>query len=133
MAIQVILDSNFLMLPIQFKIDIFEELQKKINRKVEIVIPLPVLVELQQASKSKSRKRAKLAKEALKIAEKADVLDVSSKLNESVDDLIVRLALDCNYAVATNDSALRKRLRKNNVPVIYLRQKSFLEVDGIIF
>ena len=133
MAIQVILDSNFLILPIQFRIDIFEELQKKINRKVEIVIPLPVLMELQQASKSKSRKRAKLAKEALKIAEKADVLDVSSKLNESVDDLIVRLAIDSNYAVATNDSVLRKRLRKNNVPVIYLRQKSFLEVDGVIF
>jgi rRNA-processing protein FCF1 len=50
-----------------------------------------------------------------------------------VDDLIVRLAVYCNYAVATNDSDLRKRLRENNVPVIYLRQKAFLDVDGTIF
>jgi rRNA-processing protein FCF1 len=121
------------MLPIQFKVDIIEELEKKVNRKVEVVIPRPVLEELQKASTSKSRKKAKLVKEALKIANTAKVLDVNPKLNESVDDIIVRLAIDYNYAVATNDSDLKNRLRRNNVPVIYLRQKSFLELEGVIF
>ncbi|RLI16819.1 nucleotide-binding protein, partial [Candidatus Bathyarchaeota archaeon] len=32
--------------------------------------------------------------------------------------------------VFTNDRNLRKRLRNINVPVIYVRQKSRLEIDG---
>jgi rRNA-processing protein FCF1 len=33
--------------------------------------------------------------------------------------------------VATNDIELKKRLRDINVPVVYLREKSKLEVEGI--
>ncbi len=33
--------------------------------------------------------------------------------------------------VATTDIELRKKLRNINIPVVYLRDKSKLEVDGV--
>jgi len=67
---------------------------------------------------------------ALKLIEKCQVVDVEQEVNETHDDVIVRVASEWKCPVATNDKALRKRLRNINVPVIYLRQKSRLEMEG---
>jgi rRNA-processing protein FCF1 len=48
----------------------------------------------------------------------------------SPDDAIVKVASEWRSPVFTNDRALRKRLRDINVPVIYVRQKSRLEIEG---
>ena len=48
------------------------------------------------------------------------------------DDVIVKVAKAWNSPVFTNDRQLRKRLRDISVPVIYVRQKSRLEIDGLI-
>jgi hypothetical protein len=48
------------------------------------------------------------------------------------DDAIVRAAKDWKAVVFTNDRQLRKRLKDISVPVIYVRQKSRLEIDGMI-
>lgn len=67
---------------------------------------------------------------ALKSIEKCQVVNVEQKVDETHDDVIVRLASEWKCPVATNDRVLRKRLRHINVPVIYLRQKSHLEMEG---
>ena len=67
---------------------------------------------------------------ALKLIEKCQVVDVEKQVNETHDDVIVRAASEWKCPVATNDRVLRKRLRHINVPVIYLRQKSRLEMEG---
>lgn len=67
---------------------------------------------------------------ALKLAEKCRIINVEKKVNETHDDVLVRVASEWKCPVATNDSVLRKRLRNINVPVIYLRQKSRLEIEG---
>jgi len=74
---------------------------------------------------------AKEAKLALKIAEKSEVLEVELEPGESADDLMVRLAREWECLVATNDRELRRRLRSLMVPVIYLRQKSRLAIEGL--
>ena len=127
---RVILDSNFLMMPIQFHIDVFRELDELLNQKVETVIPFPVYEEIKRIACGKS-KLAKEAKLALKIAEKSEVLEVKLGPGESTDDLIVRLASELRCLVATNDRELRMRLRSLTVPVIYLRQKSRLAIEGL--
>ena len=66
----------------------------------------------------------------LKFIEKCQIVDAEKKVNETHDDVIVRVASEWKCPVATNDKALRKRLRNINVPVIYLRQKSRLEMEG---
>ena len=67
---------------------------------------------------------------ALKLIEKCRVVDVERKFNETNDDVVARVASEWKCPVATNDRELRKRLRHINVPVIYLRQKSRLEMEG---
>ena len=130
MAIRVILDSNFLMIPTKFRLDIFEGLEKALNQRVEAIVPEPVYDELKRASVAKSPKQARQAREALKLAEKTRIFKVDSRIEEPVDDVILRLAVEWNCPVATNDAELRKKLRKKSIPVIYLRQRSRLEVDG---
>ncbi|MDF2956371.1 MAG: rRNA-processing protein FCF1 [Candidatus Alkanophagales archaeon MCA70_species_2] len=48
----------------------------------------------------------------------------------SVDEALIRLAKQRGAAVLTNDSKLRRKLLKEGVPVVYLREKSKLEERG---
>jgi rRNA-processing protein FCF1 len=59
-------------------------------------------------------------------------LDENLDPSENVDDFIFRIASQTGYPVATNDADLRQRLRAVGIPVVYMRQRAFLETDGII-
>lgn len=82
--------------------------------------------------KSKSVKLQRQATLALVFAQRCRQFHVNKGANESNDDIVVRVASEFKWSVGTNDRDLRKRLRRINVPVIYLRQKSRLVVDGLI-
>ena len=127
-----ILDSSFLFIPSQFNIDIFEELSQILNQNFEPIILSPTYSELQKITKSESVKLCRQAAFALKFAQKCRKIHVEKGDRESHDDMIVRMAAKMACCVATNDKVLRKKLRQVNVPVIYLRQKSRLAVDGSI-
>lgn len=129
MPLRIILDSNFLFIPLQFRIDIFEELERVTNRKVEPILLVPVLEEVKMLSE-KGGVKARQAAAVLKYVEKLKPLSCKVKPYETVDDLILRLAIEWKCPVATNDRILRKRLRDINNTVIYLRQRSRLEIDG---
>jgi rRNA-processing protein FCF1 len=129
---KVILDSNAFFVPLQFKIDIFEELQTLLNVKFETVLLSPILKELETIAEKGSPKMRKQASCALKLAEKCAFLEIEEKIACSPDDAILEVARKCNCLVFTNDRKLRKRLRNISVPVIYVRQKSHLEIDGRI-
>ena len=125
-----ILDSNFLFIPFQFQVDIFEELSKLLNQKLDPIILSSTHMELLKKAKKGSPKMRKRASLALKLAEKCQLTDVEQGFEETPDDVIVRVAAKWKCPVATNDRVLRKRLRNISVPVIYLRQKSRLEMEG---
>jgi hypothetical protein len=131
-TIKVILDSNALFVPLQFKIDIFEELQTLLNRNFEPLIVLPVKHELERLAKEGSPKMRKNASFALGLAEKCKLVDVNNEFVSSSDEAIIQVAKKWNCPVFTNDKLLKKKLRDINVPVIYVRQKSHLEIDGRI-
>jgi len=131
-ALKVILDSNALFVPLQFKIDIFQELQALLNMKFEPVLLSPVLKELETIAERGSPKMCKWASYALKMAEKCTFLEVKKENVVSPDDAIVEMARKWSCPVFTNDRELRRRLRNISVPVIYVRQKSRLEIDGRI-
>lgn len=131
-TLQVILDSNFLFIPSKFKIDILEDLAKTLNQRFEPIILSLTYKELQKIAESGPTKLSRQANFALKFAKRCYKIEVEKGDKESHDDVIVRVAADMKCCVATNDSALRKRLRRINVPVVYLRQKSHLAVNGSI-
>jgi len=132
MSLKVIVDSNFLMIPSQFRLDIFGELRRTLNRSVKVIILSPVYEELRKISLVTSPKHRRQAEMALKLIEGFEIVNIRPNLGETVDDLIIRLAKEWNCPVATNDGKLRRKLRDIRVPVIYLRQRVRLEVEGVI-
>jgi rRNA-processing protein FCF1 len=130
--LKVILDSNALFVPLQFKIDIFEELERLLNRKLELILLSPVKRELELLAEKGSPKMRKNASYALRLAEKCRYVSVEASDSALTDDVIVETAKNWGVPVFTNDRLLRKRLRDINMPVIYVRQKSRLEIDGLV-
>jgi len=129
--IKVILDSNALFVPLEFKMDIFEELRGLLNRNVEYILLSPVKHELEVLAAGDEPKTRRQASFALRLAEKCRLVTVEDR-QEQTDDAIVRIAKNWNAPVFTNDRVLKRRLRDISVPVIYLRQKSRLDIDGLI-
>jgi rRNA-processing protein FCF1 len=132
--VNVILDANFLFIPSQFQLDIFEELSSLLNQHFNPILLSTTQKELQKLAKTGSPKKRKQALLALTLAEKyCTAVQVEKGLRETHDDVIVRVASEWKCPIATNDRDLRKRLRSRGVPVIYLRQRRRLELDGTTY
>ena len=132
LPLKIIVDSNALFVPLQFKIDVFTDLERILKKNVELILISPVKNELEMLTKKKSPDIVKKAKFALSMASKCTYIKVLEKRLEPTDDAILRIAKQWNSPVFTNDKALKKKLRDISVPVIYVRQKSRLEIDGLI-
>jgi len=127
---KIIMDTNFLFIQSKFRLDVFEELNKLLGQRVEPIMLSSTYRELQKLAESKSTKTRKEALLGLELAEKCRIVKVERKNTESNDDIILRVAAEWKCPVATNDRELRRRLRSVGVSVVFLRQKSRLEVDG---
>lgn len=117
---KVIIDTNALMIPIQFNVDIFDELQRL--GFDEFVVPTAVLDELDSLVGRTRGKDKMAAKVARSLADRCEIVDA----NGFADDVIIKLANDVGAAVLTNDINLKKRLQEKNITVAYLRQKNRL-------
>ena len=126
-----ILDSNAFFSSLKFKIDIFEEVRRLVNRNVEFVLLSPVKNELEILGSRNASKSSKQAIYALKLAEKCKFVPIEVT-SGGVDEAIVRVAKRWNSLVFTNDRLLKKKLRDISIPVIYVRQNSRLDIDGLI-
>jgi len=126
--LRVIADTSFLMVPSLFGVDIVRELDRLIERPHELVIPSPVIQELRRISEQGKPKERAAAKIGLILAKRGKVV----KAKDAADEAILNLALKGRCVVGTTDAALRKDLRRRGVPVIYLRQRSHLAIDGWI-
>jgi len=130
LPVKVILDSNFLMIPFQFNLDVFQEIEFLLQKKVDFIVPSAVKSELTALS-ARGGEGAAEASLALQLASRCRVVEVTLETNETVDDAIVKASQKLSAVVATNDIELKNRLKLLKVPVVYLRDKSKLEVDGI--
>jgi len=132
LTLKIILDSNFLLIPSQFQIDIFEELSNLLNQQFDPVLLSVTQQELLTMAKKGSPKMRKQASLALQLAKKCRVVQVWQGEDESTDDVIVRIAQEWKCPVATNDRMLRKRLRSKGIPVIFLREKARFALEGAL-
>jgi rRNA-processing protein FCF1 len=125
--LQVIADTSFLMIPGLFGVDIIGELDRLLEKRYNLVIPGPVINELEElVSRGRPIERS-AARLGLSLAARGKKVEIEGP----ADGAIVNLARE-NFVVGTTDSALRKEIRRRRVPVIYLREKSHLAVDGQI-
>jgi len=135
--VALIVDTNFLMLIPQGVVTPTHILEA-LERSYEILIPETVIEELrflaEQAPQAKTRR---LAARTLSMLERRvldyQVLPAEGKADDSIVMLAKRLASENRtVVVATNDRALRRRLRMLGIPTLYLREtESKLEVDWL--
>jgi rRNA-processing protein FCF1 len=128
----VILDSNFLFIPLRFGVDIFEEFHRLLGRNVRCVVTTTIIDELKLLRTDARPSFIKEVDFALSLVDRCEVMEASLDPYETVDDSIVRVASDGPFIVATNDAELRRRLKKAGVSVVFLRQRSHLEIEGVI-
>ena len=118
------------MVPFQYNLDVFQEIEFLLQKKVDFIVPSAVKSELTSLS-TRGAEGAAEASLALQLASRCRVVEVTLETNETVDDAIVKASQKLGAVVATNDIELKNRLKLLKVPVVYLRDKSKLEVDGI--
>ena len=123
---KIILDTNFLTLPHQFKIDIFNEIDRIMEENYELFTLDSVVYELKKLSKSKG-KDAIAAKIGLELIKKKNIKIINTG-EKNVDKAIVAISNE-DMIVATNDKILRKKLKNENIKTIYLRSKKYLKIE----
>jgi hypothetical protein len=114
------------MIPYQFNVDIFEEINRIMEEEYELIILDKIIEELEKITKSKG-KDAAAAKIALGLIEVKNVKIINTN-EKKVDNAIVALA-DKDSIVATNDKVLKEKLKNKNIRIIYLRNKKYLEMS----
>jgi len=125
---KVLCDTNFLLLPIRFGIDIFTETCEAINDVAEFFVSSKVIDEITMLMKSAKPGFERELAFALKLAEECQLMKDDSV--KEVDDSLIELALTHSMIIGTTDSELRQRAREAGVKVVYLRQKRYLVLDG---
>ena len=126
---EVVIDTNFFMVPFQFNVDIITELEK-ILPSYKLTTPSFVINELKGLKKNNKGKIRLNANLALKLANssKIEIKDISLLENETVDDALLRVS----EVLATNDIELKNRAKDKGIKVAYLRQKRYIAVEGKI-
>ncbi len=126
---EVVIDTNFFMVPFQFNVDIIDELEKALP-SYKLTTPFFVINELKGLKRNNKGKIRLNADLALKLANSSniEIKDISLENNETVDDALLRVS----EVLATNDIELKKRARKKGITVAYLRQKKYIAIDGKI-
>ena len=120
---KVLLDTNGLMVPGEFGVDIFEELERLGYRR--FLVLRPVLRELEALARLADSRRDRIAARiGLLLAEGCEIVETSG----GADDALLDLALKTGAAVFTNDKELKKKLSTRGVTVIHLRQRRRLEI-----
>jgi len=122
---KIILDTNFFTIPHQFKIDIFEEIDRIMEEEYELITLNKVVEELKKLAKEKTE-NAVAARIGLEMIKKRNIKVISTE-DKNVDNTIFKIA-DKNTIVATNDRVLRKKLKNKNVKTLYLRSKKHIEM-----
>ena len=124
----VILDTNFLLIPSKFGIDIFEEFERLFEGRINCIVPVWVIEELKMLRSKAKPSIIKKIDFALLLTEKCKIEQAEEFKERTVDDSIIKLAKKLRCPVATNDSKLKKALISEKIPVVYLRQKDHLEI-----
>ena len=126
---EVVIDTNFFMVPFQFNVDIITELENLLP-SYKLTTPSFVINELKGLKKNNKGKIRLNANLALKLANssKVEIKDISLLENETVDDALLRVS----EVLATNDIDLKNRAKNKGITIVYLRQKKYIVVEGKI-
>ena len=110
---QIILDTNFILHSINYRIDIKEELQRICNFQFETFVLDNTIKELKILKKPL----------AIQIANSFQIIETNE--DKDVDSQLIEYSKD-GYIIATQDIELKKQLNK---PIIVIRQRKYFEIQ----
>ena len=138
----IIIDSNFILLPYQFKIDYLNDIYLNLEGKIRFYIFKQVIDELKakESREPKARKFRRMFKSGMSYLEKNEKIfpiyfvDEVKNKHETTDEFLlkwcIRLKKEYRHVfLATNDSELRKKAKNSNISVIFLRQKKYISIE----
>jgi rRNA-processing protein FCF1 len=123
---RVVVDTNFMLIPFYFNVDVFDQIFSLLDEPFKIVIGTNVLAELEKLKKGKG-KAASGAAIALAFIEKYKKFVEVVEGRGPVDNWIIRYAKENNGIVCTNDARLRERAKANGLSVIVLKGKARID------
>jgi uncharacterized protein len=117
------------MMAAQFNLDVVSQLQELLPT-FQFTIPSFIIHELKTIKERSGGKNRVAASIALKIAESKPfkIKEILLHEEEQVDQALLRIS----PVICTNDRELRKNARIKQIPVVYLRQRKYLAVDGYL-
>lgn len=113
----VVLDTNALLMPFEIRINLDLAIQELLG-EARVLVPGPLVGELKHLDNRN-------APAALALARKYEIVPTVT----TGDDSVIELASKEHAYVLTNDKELRRRLRKERIPIICLRSGTHLAVD----
>ena len=119
--IKIIFDTNFAIIPFQFKVDIYSELDRIIDEKYEIYFLKAAIPELE---------KLRFGKAALELMKQKNVKIVDFPIIRGVDNTIVEFAKKEDAIIATQDKEVKRKALKCGIKIITLRQKKYLVISG---
>jgi len=125
---KILCDTNFLLIPLRFGVDVFNETDDAINDITEFYVSTRVIDEIKLLKKTAKPSFEKELLFALKMAELCTVIEDNS--TGLVDESLIDLAIEHDFIIGTSDSELRQNARAYGVKVVYLRQRRYLVLDG---
>ncbi|MDP3765171.1 MAG: hypothetical protein Q8R04_01535 [Nanoarchaeota archaeon] len=123
---RIIIDTNFLLIPYKFKVDIFSEFSRVCTFNYELFIFEQSIDELKSIIEKQSGKSKKAAQFALKLIKLKNIGIIKSG-QKDVDSLILE-SLTEDTLIATQDINLKREILKKGTSVIIIRQTKYLQL-----
>ncbi|MBS3172722.1 hypothetical protein J4438_04075 [Candidatus Woesearchaeota archaeon] len=115
----IILDSDFLVNAVKYKIDVIEKIKEEYP-ELKIAVVDKTLDELKRIDILDS-------KLALKLIEIKKIEVIKTNKDKIADDLIFDIVKEKDI-VATQDKEFKRRLKEKNIKVITIKQKKYIEI-----
>ena len=121
----IVFDTNFLFVTFEFKIDVIQQLTKLVANNYNLFIYEGTIDELKgiEKKKDKNKKYLPLIMKMLKLYN----FKIIKSSIKHIDDQIMN-DLNVRVLIGTNDKELRLRIWEEGGRVVYMRQKSYLQI-----
>lgn len=120
---KIVVDTNFMLLPFYFNVDVFDQIFSLIEEPFKIIIGTNVIAELEKLRKGRG-KSAKAAAVALLFIEKYKKFIEVVEAKGEVDRWMVEYAKENNAIICTNDMKLKEKAKASGLRVMVLKGKA---------
>jgi hypothetical protein len=133
MVVSVVVDTSFLLIPAEFGIDVFAESRRVLERSIEFILLTSVLQEIRKRTKLGVGPRDAKFLIASDLAKRCRTVSIdSSMVGLPVDDQLLGYTMSIKGILGTNDRRLRERARERGLPVLLMRGKTRLVLEGSV-